>query len=265
MVFTTHRLGRKQGRCRIERAPYAIPIARQYLNEKQNMKGLRFLHRKRLNDDNNRSLRLCLYADASHLVSVIDVRLKQNISGDELAERILSKPLARQQSLARDPRTLHRKLFRGKCKFAGRYRDPSDHGGGVVGVRSRMLSGPKVWTPGASASELKQEMRKFCILLAGALDHPPVGETAREFIVASMARFFLLHPFADGNGRTCRLMVRLWSNLMGCPLNDAWTVDTRPYGAAFCYGMIAYPMSPGPLNLIMAPFFSLGNEQRRAG
>lgn len=67
-------------------------------------------------------------------------------------------------------------------------------------------------------------------------------------------RFFVIHPFLDGNGHTWRLAMIGLGKIAGFEMAATWTVDPRPYGADLSYGIQIYNENPKPLEETLRSF-----------
>jgi hypothetical protein len=77
----------------------------------------------------------------------------------------------------------------------------------------------------------------------------------RAAAVDIFARFHMIHPYSDGNGRVSRVLMRGLCALADIPLAPRWTVAERPWGAAMGMALRAYPQTAFPLNFYFARYF----------
>jgi len=177
----------------------------------------------------------------------------------QVLQFIADRPLDRRIMLLSDPRALHRLLFATglalRAGQPGQYRKPTDARGGQVCVMSPTRDRP--WRfEGLAADQVGPRMRRFRDQMRALLTLPPPVAAVPDTLTHVMADLVRVHPFADGNGRTARLLVAACAQHMGRPMAADWTITPRPHGPGFGFLLMAYPQAPAPLIAYMRRFFS---------
>ena len=174
----------------------------------------------------------------------------------ELARLHAEGPAAQLAALM-DPRPLHRALFADVAppdmpEAAGTWRGTP--GTGLAGMR-RAVFVPKAGEgvrrrhlchpPEAVAEAMAALAGRVEALWQGGADG---GEQAAlDALAEFLARFFLIHPFADGNGHVGRLLAVLLAGRLGLAAGPGWTLAHRPYGPTMSLCLQWYAAHPALL------------------
>lgn len=152
-----------------------------------------------------------------------------------------------------DPRPLHRALFADLAppdmpEAAGTWRGTPGTGLAQMrravfvarageGIRRRHLCHP----PDEVAAAMAALAGRLGELWAGAA----TGEQAAlDALAEFLARFFLIHPFADGNGHVGRILAVVLAERLGLAAAPGWTLARRPYGPTMSLCLQWYPAQP---------------------
>ncbi len=100
----------------------------------------------------------------------------------------------------------------------------------VPGLRGRDLCLPAGDVPGAM-QDLSHRLGRLWDDRPG--HDTPFRDAAYAALSDATARFFVIHPYMDGNGHIWRLVLPVLANRLGLVARADWTVDRRPYGPEF--------------------------------
>lgn len=175
---------------------------------------------------------------------------------DDLPDLIAARPRDRQVALMCDTRPLHRLIARLGGHWPHRTRPGCYRRPGEAAVIRNVLGDPDAIFECAPGRDVPRLMGELAGRIARFCAAPPDdGPDRRRALADIFARFHLIHPYPDGNGRIARLMVRGLCRLGGLSLKPRWTIAERPYGPAMGLVLRSYRQAPELLDFYFQRYF----------
>jgi fido (protein-threonine AMPylation protein) len=86
-----------------------------------------------------------------------------------------------------------------------------------------------------------------------------------DAIAAIAADFLAIHPYADGNGRVLRLILRPLAGMVGLAASPDWTVGRRPYDTTMSLCLQLYPQHSALLSAYLRRWFERRDDGEAGG
>lgn len=121
---------------------------------------------------------------------------------------------------------------------------------------SRRLPGLRRADPCAPPAVVAARMADHSARIAAlhiATERPP---DPMSTLATVTAQFFQTHPYADGNGHTLRLMLKVLAPHLGLTVHPTWTLHRRPYDATMSFCIQWFGAHPSLLSDHMRRWFS---------
>ena len=166
------------------------------------------------------------------------------LAAQELA-RILAAPADEKRAFLLDPRCVHRKLHQafvtaGQESLAGSYRgsDQDLLRAYEVAIDFRTADHRSLAVRVAAANQVAQQVAAYQAEITKFLNNPPaIRRNAIALCAAAALRFLQAHPFANGNGHVCRIILPTLASFTSWPFHQTWTASPSPFTPEFKAGL----------------------------
>lgn len=162
----------------------------------------------------------------------------------ELARILAASPDEKRTHLL-DPRDIHQTLYaqfvqEGHEIFAGSFRGCDDDllREYEVGIDCASANGDTYVAPVTAADQVAQQMNKYSSAVNAFIDSPPIDrDRAISNIMLIAIHFLKAHPFADGNGHVCRIILPTLASFTKWPFKQTWSVNPSSFNSEFMSGL----------------------------